>query len=29
MEFKQALKERANQVESLLKTYMPSEEGYQ
>lgn len=29
MEFKQALKERANQVESLLKQYMPKEEGYQ
>ena len=29
MEFKQALKERANQVESLLKTYMPSVEGCQ
>ena len=29
MEFKQTLKQRANQVESLLKEYMPSEEGYQ
>lgn len=29
MEFKQALKERANQVETLLKQYMPKEEGYQ
>ncbi|WP_296645135.1 polyprenyl synthetase family protein [Romboutsia sp. 13368] len=29
MEFKQALKERANQVEILLKRYMPKEEGYQ
>ena len=29
MEFKQALKHRANQVELLLKEYMPKEEGYQ
>ena len=29
MEFKQTLKQRANQVESLLKEYMPYEEGYQ
>ena len=29
MEFKQALKHRANQDELLLKEYMPKEEGYQ
>ena len=29
MEFKQTLKHRANQVELLLKEYMPKEEGYQ
>lgn len=29
MEFKQTLKQRVNQVESLLEQYMPSEEGYQ
>lgn len=29
MEFKQALKQRAEYVENLLKEYMPKEEGYQ
>ncbi|RDY24841.1 polyprenyl synthetase family protein [Romboutsia maritimum] len=29
MDFKQALKERANYIEDLLKKYMPKEEGYQ
>ena len=29
MEFKQALKQRADEVECLLKKYMPPEEGYQ
>lgn len=29
MDFKQALKERTNYIEDLLKKYMPKEEGYQ
>lgn len=29
MEFKQALKEKANNIEDILKQYMPKEDGYQ
>lgn len=29
MEFKQTLKQRAEEVEGLLKKYMPAEKGYQ